>query len=120
MNKRNQDQLFSQLLQNDQVGKPDSGIEERLMYSYLLKSRVSKLRQNSFLSFFAWLVSFQGLGLKTGLVSVVLFLSVMNNQLSLNPGSINGSDSLFTQRVLLADTTNFIQPLDSIRTDSLN
>ena len=120
MNKRNQDQLFSQLLQNDQVGKPDSGIEERLMYSYLLNARVSKLRQNSFSSYFGWLFSFQSLGLKTGLVSVVLFLSIMNNQLSLSPGSIKGSDSLFTQRVLLADTTNFIQSLDSIRTDSLN
>lgn len=120
MNKRNQDQLYSQLLQNDQVGKPDSGIEERLMYSYLLKSRVSKLRQNSFSSYFGWLLSFQNLGLKTGLLSMVLFLSVMNNHLSQSQGSINGSDSLFIQRVLLADTTNFIQPLDSIRTDSLN
>ena len=120
MNKRNQDQVFSQLLHNDQVGKPDSGIEERLMYSYLLKSRDSKLRQNSFSSFFGWLVSFQNIGLKIGLVSMVLFISVMNNQLPFSPGSINGSDSLCTQRVLVADTTNFIQPLDSIRTDSLN
>jgi len=120
MNKRNQDQLFSQFLQNDQVGKPDSGIEERLMYSYLLKSRVSKLRQNSFSSFFGWLLSFQNIGLKAGLVSVVLFVFIMNNQFTFSPGSITGSDSLYTQRVLLADTTNFIQPLDSIRADSLN
>ena len=120
MNKRNPDQLFSQLLQNDQVGKPDSGIEHRLMYSYMLKSGNSKLRQNSFYNFFGWLLSFQSLGLKTGLVSMVLFLSVMNNQLSLTPGSHTGSDSLSTQRVLVADTTSFIQSPDSIRTDSLN
>ena len=120
MNKRNNDQFFCQLLQNDQVGKPDSGIEERLMYSYLLKSRVSNLRQNSFSNYFGWLFSFQNIGLKAGLMSIVLFLSIMNNQLSIGTGSISGSDSLYTQRMLLADTTNFIQPLDSIRTDSLN
>jgi hypothetical protein len=120
MNKKNPDQLFSQLLQNDHVGKPDPGIEDRLMYSYMLKSRVSKLRQNSFSSFFGWILSFQNLWLKTGLVSVVLFFSLMNNQLLLTPGSIMASDSLYTQRVLLADSTNFIQPIDSIRADSLN
>lgn len=120
MNKRNPDQFFSQLLQNDQVGTPDTGIEDRLMYSYLLKSRVSKLRQNSFSSMFRWFFSFQNLWLKTGLVSLFLFFSVMNNQLLLTPGAITGSDSLYSQRALLADTTHLIQPLDSIRTDSLN
>ncbi|HAH24144.1 MAG TPA: hypothetical protein DCL77_10380 [Prolixibacteraceae bacterium] len=120
MNKSNPDQLFSQLLHADQVGKPDPGIEDRLMYAYLLKSRTSKPRQNSFSSFFGWLLSFQNLWLKTGLVTLVLFFSLMNNQLSLAPGSINASDSLYTQRGLLADTTNCIQPFDSIRADSLN
>ena len=120
MKKRNPDQFLSQLLQSDQVGNPDKAIEDRLMYSYMLKSGRSKLRQNSFSHFFGWLLSFQSLGLKTGLVSVVLFISVMNNQLSLNPGSITAADSLSSQRVLVADTTSFIQTLDSIRTDSLN
>ena len=120
MNKSNPDQLFNHLLQNDQVGKPDPGIEDRLMYSYMLKSKGSKLRQNSFSSFFGWVLSFQNLWLKAGLVSMILFFSLMNNQLSLTPGSIGGSDSLYSQHVLLADTTHFIQPLDSIRADSLN
>jgi hypothetical protein len=120
MTKRNPDQLYSQLLQNDQVGAPDRGIEDRLMYSFMLKSAHSKVRQNSFSNFFGWLLSFQSIGLKTGLVSVVLFLSVMNNQLSLTPGSTDGSQNVSQQRVLVADTTSFIQNLDSIRSDSLN
>ena len=120
MNKRNPDQFFSQLLQSDRVGKPDKAIEDRLMYSFLLKSGGAKLRQNSFYHFFGWLLSFQSLGLKTGLVSVVFFLSVMNNQLSLTTGSTDGSENVSQQRVLVADTTDFIQNLDSIRTDSLN
>jgi len=120
MNKKNPDQLFSHLLQSDQVGTPDRGIEDRLMYSFMLKSGKSKLRQSSFSNFFGWVLSVQSLGLKTGLVSVVLFLSIMNNQLSFDPGKVTLSDSLSIQRVLVADTTNFIQTLDSIKTDSLN
>lgn len=120
MNKSNPDQLYSQLLQNDQVGKPSNAIEQRLMYSFMLKSSQSRVRQNSFSNFFGWLLSFQGLGLKTGLVSMVVFLSVMNNHLSFDPGKISASDSLSSQRVLVADTTSFIPSLDSISTDSLN
>jgi len=120
MKNMNQDQLFAELLRNDQVGEPDKAIEDRLMYSFLLKNSSSKLKQNSFVNFFGWIFSAQSLGLKTGLVSVVLFLAVMNNQLTTEPGKISGSDSIFSKRVLVADSTNFIQTIDSICTDSLN
>jgi len=120
MNKKNQDQMFVQLLCNDRVGEPDNAIEDRLMYSFLLKNSRSKVRQNSFSSFFGWLFSAQSLGLKTGLVSVVLFFSVVNNQLTVDSGTITGNDSVFSKRILVADSTSFIQTIDSIRTDSLN
>lgn len=120
MNKKNSDQLFAQLLQNDRVGKPDQAIEDRLMYSFLLKSREAKTRQNSFASFIGWLFSAQSLGLKTGLVSVVLFFSVINNQLNIDSGNVSVTDSLFVKRVLVADSTSFTQTVDSIRNDSLN
>ena len=120
MNKKNQDQMFAQLLCNDRVGEPDNAIEDRLMYSFLLKNSRSKVRQNSFSSFFGWLLSAQSLGLKTGLVSVVLFFSVINNQLTVDSGTITGNDSVFSKRILVADSTSFIQTIDSIRTDSLN
>ena len=118
--KKNQDEFFAQLFRNDQVGEPDKAIEDRLMYSFLLKNSGSKLKQNSFAYFFGWMFSAESLGLKTGLVSVVLFFSVMNNQINIESGKITSSDSLFTKRVLVADTTNFIQPIDSIRRDNLN
>ena len=120
MNKKNQDQMFAQLLQNDRVGEPDKAIEDRLMYSFLLKNSGSKLKQNSFVSFFGWLFSAQSLGLKTGLVSLVLFFSVINNQINIDSGTITGNDSVFSKRILVADSTMFIQSFDSIRTDSLN
>lgn len=120
MKNKNQDQKLGQLLRNDQVGEPDKAIEDRLIYSFLLKNSSSKVKQNSFGSFFGWIFSAQSLGLKTGLVSVVLFFSVMNNQLSVDHGTITTTDSLFSKRVLVADSTSFIQTIDSIRTDSLN
>lgn len=119
MNKRNQEQILAGLLRADKVGEPDKAIEDRLMYSYLLKNGKSKVRQNSLSGFLGWIFSFQGLGLKTGLVSVVLFFSLMNNQFTFEPSGISGIDSTSNQRILLADTAHFIQTVDSIRKDSL-
>ncbi|MBA4408545.1 MAG: hypothetical protein Q8S54_00455 [Bacteroidota bacterium] len=120
MKNTNQDQFFSELLRKDQVGGHDKSIEDRLMYSFLLKNSSSKLKQNSFASFLGWIFSSQSLGLKTGLVSAILFFSVMTNQISIESGKVTATDSLFTKRVLVADSTSFIQAIDSIRTDSLN
>ena len=120
MSKKNSDELISGLLRNDHAGEPDKSIEDRLMYSFLLKSRNAKVRQNSFASFAGWLFSSQGLGLKTGLVSVVLFFSVMNNQFTFDSGKVCGNDSIVSQRILIADSAHFIQPIDSLRNDSLN
>lgn len=120
MNKKNQDQMFAELLKNDRIGEPDRAVENRLMYSFMLKNSRSKIKQNSFSSFFGWIFSAQSLGLKTGLVSVVLFFSVINSQINVESGNIVTNDSLFNKRVLVADSTHFIQVVDSLRTDSLN
>jgi len=120
MTKRNTDQLFTQLLQNDKVGKPDPAIEERLMYSYMLKSGRTKARQNSFASFFGWMFSGKGFGVKMAMVSLVVFLSVFNNPSFFEAGKIGSCDSIVCQRTLVADSAHFIQLVDSLRVDSLN
>lgn len=120
MKKMNRNEMFAKILQKDKVGEPDNSIEDRLMYSFLLKNSSSKLKQNSFSSFFGWIFSAQSLGLKTGLVTVILFFSVFNNQLNFEPGTTATNDSLFIQRILVADTSHLILPIDSIRNDSLN
>lgn len=120
MKRKNQELELAQLLRNDRVGEPDSVVEDRLMYAFLLKNSRTKVKMNSFSNFFGWLFSGQSLGLKTGLVSVVVFFLVMNNQISIESGTVTGNDSLFTKRVLVADSTNFIQAVDSIGKDSLN
>lgn len=120
MDKKNHDQLFVELLSNDYVGEPDMAIEDRLAYSFLLKNSGSRLKQNSFASFFGWVFSARSLGIKTALVSLVLFFSVFNNQLPFETGKTAASDSLFIQRVLVADTAHLILPIDSLKRDSLN
>lgn len=120
MTKRNSDQLFAQLLKNDHVGKPDQAVEDRLMYSFMLKSGKSKVRQNSFASFFGWMFSGQGLGVKIATVSLVVFFSVFNNSYFFESGKIGASDSIYSQRTLVADSAHFNQLVDSLRVDSLN
>jgi hypothetical protein len=119
MSKKSSDKLFAHLLQNDQIGKPDRAIEERLMYSFLLKSSGSKTKQNSFANFFGWLFSAQSIGLKTGLTAGILFFMVVNSHFSVESEKINCNDSLSTQRVLVADSTRVIQNIDSIHTYNL-
>lgn len=120
MSKKNSDQLFTRLLRDDRIGEPDEAIEHRLKYAFFLKSGVSKLRKNSLAGFFGWLVSFQSIGLKTGLAATLLFISLMNNQISTDPGKTAIGDSLTAKRVLVADTTRLFQNLDSIHTGNLN
>ena len=84
MNKKDNEKLFADLLRNDRVGEPDKAIEDRLMYSFMLKNKDHKLRQNSFSGFGGWLFSLQSLGVKVAFVSVVLFFSVVNSQFIFN------------------------------------
>lgn len=118
--KKNSEQLLSKALRNDRIGEPDKAIEYLLMYAFLLKSSCAKVKQNSFASFAGWLFSGQSLGLKTAMVSLVLFFSIFNNQFTFDSGKISASDSISCQRVLVADSAHFIQLVDSLRTDSLN
>ena len=117
---KNSDQLFSKALRNDRIGEPDKAIENRLMYAFLLKNSRIRVRQNSFLSFAGWLFSGQSFALKTVMVSMAIFFSIFNNQFAFDSGKISASDSIFSQRVLVADSAHFIQLVDSVRVDSLN
>ncbi len=119
MNK-NSDQLISKALRNDQVGEPNQAVEDRLMYAFLLKNSRARVKQNSFSSFAGWIFSGQSFVLKTVMVSMILFFSIFNNQFTFDTGKISASDSISSQRVLVADSAHFIQLVDSLRVDSLN
>ncbi len=119
MNK-NSEQLISKALRNDRIGEPDKAVEDRLMYAFLLKNSKTRVRQNSFSSFAGWLFSVQSFALKTVMVSMVLFFSIFDNQFTFDSGKIGASDSISSQRFLVADSAHFIQLVDSLRVDSLN
>jgi hypothetical protein len=120
MSNKDSDKIFARLLQEDHIGEPDHAIEQRLMYSFLLKSGGSRTRQNSFAGFFGWLFSVQSFGLKTGVTAIILTFSVMNSHLSFESAKIGSNDSLFTKRVLMADSIRLIQSIDSIHINELN
>ncbi len=120
MNKKNSEKLFTRLLRDDRIGGPDEVTEHRLMYAFFLKSGVSKLRQNSFAGFLGWLFSLHSVALKTSLAAFLLFISLMNNQISTVPGETITGDSLTARRVLVADSARFIQNMDSVHTVNLN
>lgn len=120
MNRKNNEKLLAELLRNDRVGEPDKAIEDRLMYSFMLKNADHRLRQNSMSGFAGWLFSAKSFGLKVALVSVVLFFSVANSQFIFNPSKADLCDTITSQRVLFSDTAHFIQNVDSIRGDSVN
>ena len=119
MNK-NSEQLLSKALRNDCIGEPDKAVEDRLMYAFLLKNSRARVKQNSFSSFAGWLFSGQSFALKTVMVSMVVFFSIFNNQFIFDSGKISASDSISSQRILVADSAHFIQLVDSLRVDSLN
>jgi hypothetical protein len=117
---KNSEQLISKALRNDCVGEPDKAIEDRLMYAFLLKNSKDRVMQNSFSSLAGWLFSGQSFALKTVMVSMIIFFSLFNNQFTFDSGKISASDSISSQRVLVADSAHFIQLVDSLRVDSLN
>jgi hypothetical protein len=120
MKRKNADDLFSDLLRNDRVGEPANEVEDRLMYSYMLKSGKSKVRQNSFASFFGWMLSGRGVAFKAAVVSLVVYFSVYTNPGFFEAGKLSAGDSLSYQRTLVADSAHFNQLIDSLRVDSLN
>ena len=117
---KNSEQFLAKALRNDCVGEPDKAVEDRLMYAFLLKNSKNRVRQNSFSSFAGWLFSGQSFALKTVMVSMVVFFSIFNSQFTFDSGKISASDSISSQRVLVADSAHFIQLVDSLRVDSLN
>lgn len=57
---------------------PDTAVQQRLEYAFLLKSSKAEVRQNSFAGMFSWLFSWAHLPLKAGIVSLVVLFSLLN------------------------------------------
>lgn len=80
-NKQMSEQELISMFANDAKGiAPDTSVQERMEYAYLLKSSGYKTTQNSFLGMFTGLFSWSNLPAKLALASVVIVISIMNFQ----------------------------------------
>lgn len=116
---RNIDKKLTQLLQNDSVGSPKSEIEDRLMYTFLLKNGTSPVRQNSFAGFSSWLFSFKQIGVKTAVLSCLFLFTLMNSNLHQNQTYSGTCDSTFVEKALVLDSACFSNDNLSDKRDTL-
>ena len=117
--KRNRDNKLFELLKNDHIGEPKPEIEDRLMYTYMLKNSTSTLRQNSFAGFSGWLFSLKNIGIKTAVLSCLLLFTLMNTNLHQNQASSGNCDSIFVEKTLVPDSASFSNEITVDQKDSL-
>lgn len=73
------EQELQHLFENDSKNiQPDSSVEERVKYAFLVQSSKYKVAQNSFSGAFSWFFSFSDLPLKAALVSMLFLVSILN------------------------------------------
>lgn len=107
-NKHISEQELTKLFANDAKGiAPESSVQERLEYAYLVKSAAYKTTQNSFLgmfSFFSW----SNLPAKLALASVVIVVSLMNIQPKSGEFLSPGVDTTLNTIPLRIDTAGML------------
>ncbi|HBL77572.1 MAG TPA: hypothetical protein DD458_20265 [Prolixibacteraceae bacterium] len=104
--KRNIDKKLFELMQSNHVGEPKEEIEDRLMYTFMLKNGTSTLRQNSFAEFAGWFFSFKNMGIKTATLSCLLIVTLMNTNLHQKQATSSICDSTFVEKALVLDSTS--------------
>lgn len=118
MNK-NMDKKLFQLFGDDNIGNPKSEIEDRLMYTFMLKSGTSTIRQNSFAGFSSWLFSFKNIGVKTAVLSCLFIFTMMNSNLHQSQNDGGTCDSTFVEKALVLDSASFSDNNLSDKRDTL-
>lgn len=92
------DQEIAGIFEKDATGiVPDATIQERLEYTFMVKSSGYKTAQNSFFGMLTWLFSWSQIPLKAALVSVVVLLSIINFQPKTSKFILPGCDTTQNQ-----------------------
>ena len=108
-NKHISEQELTKLFANDAKGiAPESSVQERLEYAYLVKSATYKTTQNSFLGMFTSFFSWSHLPAKLALASVVIIVSLMNIQPQSNEFLSPGVDTTLNTIPLRIDTAGML------------
>ncbi|HKJ44089.1 MAG TPA: hypothetical protein VKA27_18475 [Sunxiuqinia sp.] len=98
---------LKELIRKDAVGQPNTSVEDRLNYAFMLKSSRLKVRQNSFSGFFGWFFSMKGMGVKTAIAGILLAFVMLKPQIGMTPGSASPLDSLSINQSSVIDSTVF-------------
>ena len=87
---------------------PDISVQERLEYTFMVKSSSYKTAQNSFAGLFYWIFSWTHIPLKAALISFILFLSVMNFQSNQSQYVPPGCDTTLNSIPLKIDSAGML------------
>ncbi|WP_340114721.1 hypothetical protein [Maribellus mangrovi] len=88
--------------------EPDTAVQERLEYAFLLNRSSYKTTQNSFLSLFSSLFSWSHLPAKVAVVSLLLMVSLINFQPKSQQFIMPGSDTTLNSVPLRIDTSGML------------
>ena len=103
------DKEITRLFEKDSNGiSPDTSVQERLEYTFMVKSSNYKTAQNSFGGVFTWIFSWSDIPLKAALVSFILFLSLMNFQPNQSQHIIPDCDTTLNSIPLKIDSSGML------------
>ena len=109
---------LKQLINSDQIGKPDNGIKQRLDQAFILRSASYPVRQNSFFGFFTWIFSLKAIGLKTAVASLFVAFFLFNDDVNITPSGQTTLDTTSVNQIIEIDSSLF-QSTTNIANDSV-
>ncbi len=109
---------LKQLINDDQVGRPDASIKTRLDQAFTLRSATYPIRQNSFSGFISWIFSLKALGLKTALASLFIAFFLFNKDVTIAPSNPTTLDTTSVNQIIEIDSSLF-QSSANIANDSV-
>ncbi|MGV8096836.1 MAG: hypothetical protein AB2L24_33690 [Mangrovibacterium sp.] len=118
MNRKMDDKIVKQLIQEDFVGLPDPATEQRLHQAFMLRSAAYKTRQNSFGGFFGWLFSSRQLATKMAFATIVTAFFLIKPGVNTNQHLPSAPDSTRIDQSRAQDSA-FLRLPDNANKDSV-
>jgi hypothetical protein len=118
MNRKMDDKIVKQLIQEDFVGLPDPATEQRLHQTFMLRSAAYKTRQNSFGGFFGWLFSSRQLATKMAFATIVTAFFLIKPGVNTNQHLPSAPDSTRIDQSRAQDSA-FLRLPDNANKDSV-
>lgn len=101
------------LIQQDQVGKPDSAIEDRLQGKFVARASSYRVHYNSFANFFTWLLGPKQLATKLAVTTLLFTFAFIRPVSKMNSESSVIVDSTYVNKSYVLDSAMLILPQDT-------